>query len=59
MAFIEKTKINDFAQVGVVEAKKYRCEKCGWITRDEQEYREHECGADDSNKERQGRQSPQ
>lgn len=42
MAFNEKPKVKDFAQVGIVTAKKYRCE-CGWVTRDEHKYREHRC----------------
>lgn len=43
MAFSEKTKIKDFAKAEVKTIKKYRCNECGWVTRDEQEYEEHEC----------------
>jgi rubrerythrin len=43
MSFKEDTKIKDFAQVGVVTAQKYRCEECGYITRDERAFHNHIC----------------
>jgi len=48
MAFTEKPKIKDYAKVGIVDVKKYRCEKCGYYTRDEQEFNNHECMPDNN-----------
>jgi hypothetical protein len=56
-------KVQDRVKVSVISVYKFRCEHCGFYTRDRQEGIQHECnkvtGDDNDNSQRQGQEPTQ